>query len=353
MRERIYAAHMASGLEGVAWEEMRARLVSVSLLKKQGGLLIFTYDGQVKGLLRLRTTEDIFAVVHYRFDLAPGRRGLGQIRDGLVKERAFDLALAAHREVHRRRVKRVTYRVVAQMRGQHGFRRVDAQVAATKAVQARYRRWKPVEEDAHLEIWLGIQDHLLVSMIRLSDKTMRHRKYKRVHIPASLRPTVAAAMVLLSKPEERDVFVDPMCGAGTILLERMLAGRASAIIGGDLDPMALAAARQNTGPYARLGVCHWDAARLPLADASVHKIVTNLPFGKRIGSPERNRALYRAFFAEVDRVLVPGGKVVLLSSARSLMDVLLSARAFASRRRVPVTVLGQPAMIYVLVRAGR
>ena len=348
---RIYAAHTVPGLEMVAWEEIQSQLGAVSLLKRGEGLLLFACGGSPAGLLRLRTTEDIFAVIHYSFDLATDRRGLSQIRDSLIAAPAFETALAAHREAHPHRVKRITYRIVAQKTGRHAFRRLDAQEYAIKGIQARYGRWKLLPEDAHLEIWLNIQDRLMVSMIRLSDQTMRHRKYKLAHIPASLRPTVAYAMVSLSQPQEGDVFLDPMCGAGTILIERALGGQAAAILGGDLDAEALAAAQANCTPYPRTHLCRWDATHLPLAASAVHKIVSNLPFGKRIGSPQRNEALYQGFFAEMDRVLAPRGRVVLLSSEQELVSSLLKEGVFRSRRMLPVTVLGQAATIYVLGRS--
>ncbi len=350
LNEQVYAAHTAPGLEMVAWEEIQARLGPASLVKRGEGLFLFTYDGPPSGLLGLRTTEDIFAVIHYSLDLVTDRRGLSQIHDGLVTAPAFEAALGVYREVHPRRVKRITYRVVVQKKGRHAFRRLDAQEYAIKAIQERYGRWKFLPEDAHLEVWLDIQDKLAVSMIRLSERTMRHRKYKLAHIPASLRPTIAYAMVFLSAPQDQDVFLDPMCGAGTILIERALGGRAAAIIGGDLDAEAVAAAQMNSAPYPRIQLVRWDATHLPLAAGTVHKVVSNLPFGKQIGSPERNETLYRGFFAEMDRVLAPRGRAVLLSSERGLLGSLLRERIFTSRRTLPVTVLGQAAAIYVLER---
>jgi tRNA (guanine6-N2)-methyltransferase len=351
---RIYAAHTAPGLESLAWEEIQAELRQVSLLKKAGGLLLFNYEGAVGKLLTsLSITEDVFAVIHYTEALDGSRKGLAQLAAGLNVGSAFEVALAAHREAHPRQVRRVTYRVIAQKAGEHAFRRVDAQETLIKAINARYGRWKLVDEDAHLEVWLGIQGRLAVSMIRLSDRTMRHRRYKLAHIPASLRPTIAAAMVFLSAPQADDVFLDGMCGAGTILVERANSAPARLILGGDLDAEALKAAQANADRFPAIRLFRWDAARLPLAAGAAHKAVTNLPFGKQIGSPQGNEALYRAYLAELGRVLTPQGRAVLLSSERELMERALKESAFRARRRVGVIVLGQRAEIFVLERKSR
>ena len=262
----LYALHTVPGLETVALDEMRYRLLAADVVKMQPGLLVISTRASAQQLLDLRTVEDVFIVVSHIRDLLPTRRGLSQIREGLSRGNALEEALAAYHAVYTRRVKRITFRVVAQKVGSHGFRRVDARDAAVRAIAARQPRWKPVAEDAHVEFWLDIRGDLALSMLRLSDRTMRHRAYKRAHIPASLRPTVAAAMVFLSLPEEKDTFVDGMCGAGTILMERALMGRAERIVGGDVDREALEAAAINIGPGAKVGLVRWDARRLPLPD---------------------------------------------------------------------------------------
>ena len=143
--------------------------------------------------------------------------------------------------------------------------------------------------------------------VRLSDETMRHRTYKVAQVEASLRPTVARALVMLSEPTDGDVFLDPMCGAGTILIERGMHGRYAQLLGGDIRPDAVAATRTNVGPrYKPIDIRQWDARDLPLDDGSVDRVVCNLPFGKKIGAPQALRPLYEGFASEVARVLKAG-----------------------------------------------
>jgi 23S rRNA G2445 N2-methylase RlmL len=87
---------------------------------------------------------------------------------------------------------------------------------------------------------------------------------------------------------------------------------------------------------------------IPLADASVSKIVTNLPWGIRHGSHEANRRLYPRLIAEIKRLLRPGGVAVMLTSEMRLMSELMTRRLFRAERIVRVSILGAPAAIYVL-----
>ena len=112
---------------------------------------------------------------------------------------------------------------------------------------------------------------------------MRHREYKVAHRPGSLRASVAAALGWLSQPGADDCVVDPMCGAGTILIERAHLGRYAMLAGFDRDPDAIAAAHENIGPrYRPMGLAQGDALRLPLGNGAATHLVTNLAVGHEV-----------------------------------------------------------------------
>ena len=103
------------------------------------------------------------------------------------------------------------------------------------------RGWYLAKGSAALDIWAEVHGDDGYISVKLSSNDMAQRPYKRAHIPASLKPTIAYSMVRLSRPHPDDVFLDPMCGAGTILLERAFVGRYRYLIGGDISTEALRA----------------------------------------------------------------------------------------------------------------
>ena len=157
-------------------------------------------------------------------------------------------------------------------------------------------------------------------------------------------------MVLLSEPNPTDVFVDPMCGAGTIPIERAFFGPYGKIISGDVEESVIMSAKSNVDASRRsIDLALWDVSAMPLLDRSVDKIVCNLPFGKRIGSQSENQRLYSSFFREMVRVLKPGGTSVLLTSERDLIGSLVQRyRSINMRRYVRIDLLGVKAAIYVI-----
>jgi 23S rRNA G2445 N2-methylase RlmL len=159
-------------------------------------------------------------------------------------------------------------------------------------------------------------------------------------------------MVLLSGPEDDDVFLDPMCGAGTILIERAIWGRYKQLLGGDIRREAVEATLANLGnKHKPVEIQRWDATNLASIPAgSVDKVGCNLPFGKQIGSKARNERLYGQFLTEMARVLRPGGRMVVLTGdAHLLRQKLRMIDTFKISAVVSLTLLGVRAKIFVLV----
>lgn len=328
-----YYAQTMPGFEEIAWLEIRERYPDASFgeylyAKEQNGIVVFDYAGDVDGLLQLRTTEDVFLLALNKTRMSRGKGDLSQIANLVSKGESFGRAVNSLMR-WRQFSGPPTYRVISRKYGQHQYRRKDLESAVFHGLRSRYPRWKPVKDGGQVEIWANLLgSHLLIGL-RLSNRTMRHRYQKKVELPASLRPSMAAAMIHLTDPQPSDVFLDPMCGSGTILLERMHAGPYKKILGGDIDERRADAAQQNL-PKRRKGrkehqisVRQWDARNLPLEDGSVDKVATNLPFGKQIGSRKDLEALYSALFSELARVVVPKGRIILLSSEYDLIKQLM------------------------------
>jgi tRNA (guanine6-N2)-methyltransferase len=348
----LYAT-VQPGLEEVAADEI-TRDLGGAVKKTERGIVVFRVPDISADLLHLRTTEDVYLLAWGTDALTYRATDLDKIEKWTNREPDWSRLLQLHHGVHPKPKGKPTYRLVTQMTGTHGYRRIDARAAMARGLAGKLpASWKPAEENAAVEVWLTIDGKRAVCGLRLSDATMRHRTYKGEHLPASLRPTVAAAMVRLAGAAPGDTVLDPLCGAGTILAEQLALARqrragAVHVVGGDNDPAAARAAGANlrqAGPGWRLA--RWDARRLPLADRSVDRVVTNPPFGVQLGDPEEIGPLYRAVVAEADRVLRPGGRAVFLVGTGALLQPPAAAAGWRPQRRVRLRVLGQPAELSV------
>ncbi len=146
------------------------------------------------------------------------------------------------------------------------------------------------------------------------------RRFGRLErMPASTNPIVAAVMVRLAKPAPGDILLDGFCGAGTILT---IAGETApdlSLIGCDLNAGWLELARRNLEGRGLPGrLIEADARAIPLGDGTVDRLVSNLPFGKRIGSHEGNSDLYPAALHEIARLMHGRSRAVLLTDDKRL-----------------------------------
>ena len=350
----LIIAHTQPGFEGVAIREALTRFEGVREVGRRSiaarnGMALLSAD-HPEALARMRCAEDLFSVVGYVRPLGSGDDGLEQGRK-LARQAPFVEAALRRRVLvtpGSKSGQRLDFRVVVRTIGDHEYRRVDLQKALERGISERGdRRWR-LEENGEVEFWATLLEDELFLTIRLSDDRMRQRDYKAAHFPGSLRPSAAAAMALLSQPTDDDVVLDPLCGAGTILIERAHLGRYRMLRGGDSDPQALAAARENIGPrYKPIELREWDAVALPIGDGEVTRIITNLPWGRKWGSHPENRRLYPRLMREFSRVLAPGGLMVLMTSETRLMRELLDEQEIALNSMLAVTVLGASAWIYV------
>ena len=344
-------AMVIPGLESIAADEITRDLGGE--VKRTGpGLVVFRVPQIDASLLRLRTVEDLFLLAWGSDQLTYRAEDLERIRRWTAREVDWEQLLRVHHAIRPKPKGKPTYRLVAQMADKHGYRRVDARQALAAGLDSVFpTSWRHAEENAAVEVWLTIQGATAYCGMRLSDRTMRHRTYKLEHIAASLRPTVAAAMVRLAEIKNTHVVLDPLCGAGTLLAEIHEAmrplGRRVQAWGGDIDAQALRAAGPNLRPLGRTLLARWDATRLPLPDQSVDRVLSNPPFGKQLSRPEEIGPLYQRVAQQADRVLKPFGQAILLVSDYPALRMAARAVGWKAVRQLNVRVLGQPAVISV------
>ena len=197
-----------------------------------------------------------------------------------------------------------------------------------------------------------------------SGEALFKRGYRNDALEAPLRENLAAGLLKLAGWNAALPLVDPFCGSGTILIEaammacdmapgynrvfgfrrlswfnaeiwqaaredagrRAEAGRASAALqlyGSDISPPAITAARANV---AALGLDAFIELRLAdaltaTAPAAEGLIVTNPPYGVRLGADDDLPALYAAF-ADTMKRNFPGWRAYVLCGEMALMKAI-------------------------------
>ena len=198
------------------------------------------------------------------------------------------------------------------------------------------------------------RDTLSLSM-DLCGEPLHRRGYRVRPTPAPLKETLAAALLRAAGYTGEEALVDPMCGSGTLLIEAGLIARkrapglnrdfaverwpdlgtrarelladlradarrnerkvAAPLLGIDKDPEALDAAIRNVRAAKlseEIQLVEGDATSLPPLPAPGGLIITNPPYGDRLGSGGQ-KGMKSFYYKLGESLRVPGWRVWVLS----------------------------------------
>ncbi|XAV87908.1 MAG: bifunctional 23S rRNA (guanine(2069)-N(7))-methyltransferase RlmK/23S rRNA (guanine(2445)-N(2))-methyltransferase RlmL [Candidatus Symbiodolus clandestinus] len=211
------------------------------------------------------------------------------------------------------------------------------------------------------------RDQLMLSL-DLSGESLHRRGYRQQAGVAPIKETLAAAMIRRSGWQPGEPFIDPMCGAGTLLIEAALVATDRApglqrsrwgvagwfahqpqqwqalqqqaqqraedgkqryqglFLGYDQTAAVLQQARQNAkraGVAELITFAQADASQLinPVPSATSGTLLTNPPYGERLGSTASLLALYGRFASNLKQQF-PGWRLSLLTQHPELFQAL-------------------------------
>lgn len=167
-------------------------------------------------------------------------------------------------------------------------------------------------------------------LVRLTPRPLTARWWRVCNRAGGLNAAVAAAMNQLAGSKRGDRYLNLMCGSGTLLVERALAGPARCLVGVDFDPDAIGCAERNlsaAGVSERCQLITADIADLgsDLIEAAgpFDVITADAPWGDAIGRHADNVQLYPQLFAKAAQLAAPHARLVLLTHEVKLVRALL------------------------------
>lgn len=211
----------------------------------------------------------------------------------------------------------------------------DIQAISKKAIveslKKHYKMAQFPENGAEFLVYVMINKDAVSVALNASGKGLNRRGYRTMNAAAPLRETLAAGLVLLSRHRGEDIFIDPMCGSGTIAIEAAMHALNIApglnrvfafekwggawqkafldakdeaqglkkdittdIRASDIDEDVLKLARlhaKQAGLEKHIRFSRADVAKLDLKNTT-GVLVTNPPYAVRLGETNENRRLY-------------------------------------------------------------
>jgi 23S rRNA G2445 N2-methylase RlmL len=255
------------------------------------------------------------------FEIRTGEEGLLDVYNGLKNIEIEDLKNAE------------TFRVTCQRIGEHAFTSVQVQKHAGQAIVDKYGKkvsLKSFDVNVVCDV-IGSRCYVGVQLTRES----LHKRFERLfNHPAAIKAPLAYGMLKIAGVNDGDVLLDPFCGGGTIPIEaaQVWDGRIT-IFGSDINNGFLEGARRNAkaaGVEKHISFRIADARRLEeFYDSNIDRIVTNPPYGVRMGREKNLRETYFNFLNSASKIMKPDSRIVTISlKATAFRNTVFQTKRF-------------------------
>lgn len=152
---------------------------------------------------------------------------------------------------------------------------------------------------------------------------LSNREWRVGYVSAGINPSLAYIMCMIAELGEKDIVYDPFCGASVLPITALKYFNVKRVVCSDISGNAIEKSKLNfysaniqSDKYKLFGS---DVKRIKLSKQNVDKIVSNLPFGIRVGNHEDNTESYKGLEVLAKKILRRKGKIVLLTQEKVLL----------------------------------
>ncbi len=291
-----FLATTTKGLEEVCQREIQAQIPEVEILEILSKRVIFSFDGDILQLKKIKTADDVDFLLNYSPNSPVKLLEIFQIKKLLSKIRPI----------------RDTFSLtISQKNSKFEIGNLQRKLISELTQNAKLRYQTVSGADLPFRLWID-GDNLSLS-IPIFAQPLSFRAYKTESRLGALKPSIAAAMVFLVKQNESEKFIDLFCGSGTILAESY--AQDLDIFGSDIDPIAISISKINLNNLKIKGLDDrirlYDAMHTKWNQLWYDALVSNLPWNKHLKLTSVTE-LYKKTLEEGARILKPEGRFCCL-----------------------------------------
>lgn len=291
------------------------------------------------------------------------------------------------------------FAVRTSRQGKHEFSSVDIGNPAGKAIIDNIKKqgkFKPNVNLNYPDVIFNVDvfdENCFVSLDTTGDIPLHKRRYKIQHHPAELKPTLAVAMIYLSKWEYNKLLVDPMCGSGTIPIEagliannippgyfrknkfaflklnplkrinfeklfkkydKKIKDKKLNIIGFDKSIAYVSISKKNAISaglkkikFSRIGL-EWLDTKFDKGE--IDNIITNPPYGVKMGTYEDLIRVYRDLLNQGKHILSKKGNICLITPKQKLIEKNIKLYGYKIKHKRTISHGKINPTIYVLTK---
>jgi len=296
----LFVALFAEGFE----EEVLKRIEEIGKVKSLetfSGLILFDFEGNLEMLSKIDFVDDVLLLIKKFQDINRYTSTLFKIKKQISKLN-FMKPLFVIRKI-RKTEEKIRFDVSSGYKGRRDYTAKEVRNVVKKAI-LKNTTWELDEIKPELHFQVLLTEEFSFCGISLNSSPV-HVRERLITVPGSIKSSIANMLVYLSGLKESEIFLDPMCGAGTIAISAKKI--TSKVFAGDKDPEVLVVARKNC-PDINFKI--WDARKVDIKTGEINKVVCNLPFDKQVPLED---GFFELFIEEMRRISKKGARWVFLT----------------------------------------
>ncbi|EHP86137.1 rRNA (guanine-N(2)-)-methyltransferase [Methanotorris formicicus Mc-S-70] len=276
--------------------------------------------------------------------------------------------------------------------GKHNFTSVDVGKVAGQAVIDAYKNAKNIGLKVNLDnpdVIIRVDvilNELIIGIDTTGDEGLHKRGYRAYNHPAHLNASIASALVKLSNWKDDGILLDPMCGSGTILIEGamikrnippgkfrddfafiklfgrdILEGIKSQIVENEKILKLYGIEKfkkhiegavknaENVGVADTINFIEGDATELEkIGLKEVDVVITNPPYGIRIGGKRMVRNLYNNFLNSLKKIAYNQSRIVIITAEDKILRNAAINNNYKIKEEFKVMYGGLDTIVFVL-----
>jgi 23S rRNA G2445 N2-methylase RlmL len=306
-----FEVEVLPGLEEFAVQELKeaglGRLLKTSIVL---GRISFTANNYSSAMYSLRTVTAVYRSC--RFDIPRPRALLGEQHLKLLLSQITEVRQAAPQLSFQ------SFRLSAAGKDSRVFLRLAELLQERSGL-----KFDAEDGDMLIRICRPENAPGWQVLIRLTPRPLSARRWRVVNMRGALNATIAAVIARELNLDTHKVFLNPMCGSGTLLIEvTSNCPRQGMFIGGDLDGQVLKACASNlsAAQCSAGSIVNFDVAALPFRDATISALAADLPWGEAVGQRCELPQVYGNFWREVTRVAAMGAELAIVTQETTVFE---------------------------------
>ncbi len=183
---------------------------------------------------------------------------------------------------------------------------------------------------------------------------LSRRGWRKRFVPAGINPSLAYILCMIAKLEKEDILFDPFCGSSVIPITALKYFDIKRVICSDISSKAVYASKKNFKAAEieeeKYKLFKSDIKDIKLTKRNVDKMVSNLPFGIRVGEHNENIEIYKSLEFLANKLLRRKGILVLLTQEKKLLREIFNNEKWSIKSVIRVNEGGLLPEVFVIKR---